>query len=49
MSEEVMAENSSNSAKDLNLQIEEVQNPEINAKKSTLGYIRIKLLKKTKS
>lgn len=44
----MMAENS-NSAKDLNLQIEEVQNPEINAKKSTLGHITIELLKKTKS
>lgn len=49
MSEEMMAENSSESAKDLNLQNEDVQNPEINAKKSTLGHITIKLLKKTKS
>ena len=49
MSEEMMAENSSDLAKDLSLQIEEVPNPEINAKKSTLGHITIKLLKKTKS
>lgn len=47
--EEMMAENSSESAKDLNLQNEDVQNPEINAEKSTLGHITIKLLKKTKS
>lgn len=48
MSEEMMAENSSDLAKDLSLQIEG-SNPEINAKKSTLGHITIKLLKKTKS